>query len=211
MAILVVLAAGGGLWWYFTQRPLVVPVAVLVQDVPVTVFGLGAIEARVLSRVGFEMPGTLVEVTVDHGDRLAVGAVLARLNPASQEARVARADAVDFIELGPTHVALAQPREHHAVEQFGRGARRAAGCLQGEAQQHLGQIPIIRLGIVQNRQQAVEQCDRVALPAVHRLLRKAANLVQPGLNARRRTRFAIRRSNRPHESANATYSCGQFC
>ena len=93
VATLVVVAAGGGFWWYSTQRPLAVPVAALVQDVPVTVFGLGAIDARVLSRVGFEVPGTLVEVTADHGDRVAAGEVLARLNPASQEARVARADA----------------------------------------------------------------------------------------------------------------------
>jgi HlyD family secretion protein len=53
------------------------------QDVPVTVFGLGAIEAQVLSRVGFEVPGTLIELAADHGDRVAAGAVLARLNPTS--------------------------------------------------------------------------------------------------------------------------------
>ena len=93
VATLIVVAASGGFWWYSTQRPLAVPVAAVVQDVPVTVFGLGAIEARVLSRVGFEVPGTLVEVTADHGDRVAAGAVLARLNSASQETRVARADA----------------------------------------------------------------------------------------------------------------------
>ena len=48
VATLVVVAAGGGFWWYSTQRPLAVPIAALVQDVSVTVFGLGAIEARVL-------------------------------------------------------------------------------------------------------------------------------------------------------------------
>ncbi|MBR0679292.1 HlyD family efflux transporter periplasmic adaptor subunit [Roseomonas eburnea] len=90
-AVLLVLAGGG--WWFATQRPLPVPVAGVAEDVPVTVFGLGAVEARILSRVGFEVAGTLVEVLADHGDRVAAGAPLARLASASQEARVARAEA----------------------------------------------------------------------------------------------------------------------
>ena len=91
LAVPAALAAGG--WWYATQRPLPVPVAAVQTDVPVTVFGLGAVEARVLSRVGFEVPGTLIEVLADHGDRMAAGAPLARLASAGQEARVARAEA----------------------------------------------------------------------------------------------------------------------
>lgn len=91
LAVPAALAAGG--WWYATQRPVPVPVAAVQTDVPVTVFGLGAVEARVLSRVGFEVPGTLIEVLADHGDRVAAGAPLASLASASQEARVARAEA----------------------------------------------------------------------------------------------------------------------
>jgi HlyD family secretion protein len=93
IAGLLLATAAGGAWWYTRQRALPVPVAAFEQDVPVTVFGLGAIEAQVLSRVGFEVPGTLIELAADHGDRVAAGAVLARLNPISQQARVARAEA----------------------------------------------------------------------------------------------------------------------
>ena len=82
-----------GFWWFATQRPLEVAIAAIAQDVPVTVFGLGAVEARVLSRVGFEVPGTLVQVLADHGDRVAAGAILARLNEAGQQARLSRAEA----------------------------------------------------------------------------------------------------------------------
>jgi HlyD family secretion protein len=82
-----------GFWWFATQRPLEVAVAAVSQDVPVTVFGLGAVEARVLSRVGFEVPGTLVQVLADHGDRVAAGTILARLNEAGQQARLSRAEA----------------------------------------------------------------------------------------------------------------------
>ncbi|WP_137177583.1 efflux RND transporter periplasmic adaptor subunit [Roseomonas sp. AR75] len=94
LAVTALLAAGaGGGWWYATQRPLPVPVAAVAEDVPVTVFGLGAVEARVLSRVGFEVPGRLVAVLADHGDQVRAGAPLARLDPESQEARVAKAEA----------------------------------------------------------------------------------------------------------------------
>lgn len=90
---LVLAVLAGGSWWYVTQRPLDVPVAAVSEDVPVTVFGLGAIEAQVMSRIGFEVAGSLVEVSVDHGDQVTAGQVMARLNPAAQEARVARAEA----------------------------------------------------------------------------------------------------------------------
>jgi HlyD family secretion protein len=90
---LLLLGIAGGFIYLRNWRPLDVSVAPFRQDVPVTVFGLGAIEAQVLSRVGFEVPGTLVELAADHGDRVAAGAVLARLNPISQQARLARAEA----------------------------------------------------------------------------------------------------------------------
>ena len=93
VAIMIAALVTGAIWWFATQRPLAVPVANISQDVPVTVFGLGSIEARVLSRVGFEVPGTVLEVLADHGDRVVAGTVLAKLNPASQQSRVARAEA----------------------------------------------------------------------------------------------------------------------
>lgn len=86
-------AGAGAAGWFATQRPLSVTTAPVALDVPVTVFGLGAVEARVLSRVGFEVPGTLIEVLADHGDHVAAGTVLARINAASQQSRLARAEA----------------------------------------------------------------------------------------------------------------------
>ncbi len=83
--------AGGVLAW--GQRPLAVTVAGVERDVPLSVFGLGTVEARILSRIGFEIPGTLVALEADHGDQVAQGAVLARLNDVSQQARLARAEA----------------------------------------------------------------------------------------------------------------------
>ncbi|MCP8939695.1 efflux RND transporter periplasmic adaptor subunit [Alsobacter sp. SYSU M60028] len=75
------------------NRTITVPVAFIETSVPIRVFGLGTVESRVLSRVGFEVGATLAEVHADHGDRVSKGDVLARLSTGEQEARVAKANA----------------------------------------------------------------------------------------------------------------------
>ncbi|MEZ5925374.1 MAG: efflux RND transporter periplasmic adaptor subunit [Hyphomicrobiaceae bacterium] len=78
---------------FLTNRPVTLPVAHVEMNVPVRVFGLGTVEARVLSRIGFEVEGAIVDLQADHGDVVKQGSVLARLSPAKQEARVAKAKA----------------------------------------------------------------------------------------------------------------------
>ena len=77
----------------FSQRSITVQVAYQQRNVPITVFGLGTVEARVLSQIGFEVGATLVELKADHGERVSKGSVLARLHDAEQLARVAKAEA----------------------------------------------------------------------------------------------------------------------
>jgi HlyD family secretion protein len=91
MAVLAL--AGGGLYAFATLRPVTVDVARIETDVPVRVFGLGTVEARIVAKIGFEVPATLTELSADHGDVVKKGAVLARLNAVQQEARVSRAEA----------------------------------------------------------------------------------------------------------------------
>lgn len=91
IAVFGVLAAAGA--WFWSMRPLSLPVAQVEQDVAVRVFGLGTIEAQVSSRIGFEVAGTLTEVRADHGDRVKAGQVLGRLDTTAQEVRVVRAEA----------------------------------------------------------------------------------------------------------------------
>jgi HlyD family secretion protein len=79
--------------FFIVQRPIMVEVAYPEQDVPVTVFGLGTVEARVLSKVSFEVGATLIELNADHGDHVDKGEVLARLHDAEQAARVVKAQA----------------------------------------------------------------------------------------------------------------------
>ena len=84
------LAAGG---WFLTERPLTVTVVAAEAGVPLRLYGLGSVEARVLSRVGFEVGAALVSVSADAGDAVKAGQELAALHPAEQKARVARAQA----------------------------------------------------------------------------------------------------------------------
>lgn len=94
-AIVLMVLAGLGIGGYLfvTMRPVTVDVVHPERDVTIQVFGLGTVEARIVSRVGFEVGAALTELTVDHGDSVAKGDVLARLHATQQEARVARAEA----------------------------------------------------------------------------------------------------------------------
>jgi HlyD family secretion protein len=78
---------------FVMERPLSVPVVRPETGVPLRIYGLGTVEARVLSRIGFEAGAVLATLSADAGDRVARGQELATLNPAEQEARVARARA----------------------------------------------------------------------------------------------------------------------
>jgi len=86
LLVAAIVAAGP---WAWLRRPVAVQVVETKQDVPIQVFGLGTVEAQILSRIGFETAGTLVELRADHGDSVKVGALLARLDSREQEARVA--------------------------------------------------------------------------------------------------------------------------
>lgn len=93
LLVLLAVVAGGALLAFLNLRPLPVRVVEVEHDAPVQVFGLGTVEARIRSRIGFEVGGALVELHADHGDRVAQGDVLARLRSAEQEARLAKAGA----------------------------------------------------------------------------------------------------------------------
>ena len=88
----VIVAVGAGAWVLFFS-PVNVQVSQVERDVAVQVFGLGTVEARVTSKVGFKVSGVVVELGADVGDRVAKGAVLARLDDREQRAQLARAKA----------------------------------------------------------------------------------------------------------------------
>jgi HlyD family secretion protein len=93
LIVVAVVAAAGFAAWSFYLRPIRVTVAGVARDVPVQVFGLGTVEARVSSKIGFKITGVLVDLRADVGDRVAKGSVLARLDDREQKALVGRAKA----------------------------------------------------------------------------------------------------------------------
>ena len=89
----IIVAGVGSGAWALLLSPVKVQVAAVQSGVAVEVFGLGTVEARVTSKIGFKVAGVLVDLRADVGDRVAKGAVLARLDDREQTAQVARANA----------------------------------------------------------------------------------------------------------------------
>jgi len=121
LPLLGIAAVGAAILLLMFIRPVPVEIARPAENVPVKVFGLGTVEARIISKIGFEVGAALVQLNVDHGDKVKQGAVLARLHSAEQEARVAKAKAgmvnaeaaVKMAEaaVGKTRAALAQKKQ----------------------------------------------------------------------------------------------------
>lgn len=93
IAAAVAVLGGGAALWAATGRPVEVSTAPAEVAAMAPVYGLGTVEARVLSKLAFEATGTLASVHADQWDRVAAGTVLAQLDPREQAARLARAEA----------------------------------------------------------------------------------------------------------------------
>lgn len=84
--------AGGGYYWRF-MREIPVRTAAPQQNVEVRVFGIGTIEAQLVSKVGFQIAGKLIAVEADQGDVVKAGALLAKLDDAAQRAKLRKSEA----------------------------------------------------------------------------------------------------------------------
>lgn len=93
LALLVTAGVAAGALQVLRNRPIAVDIARPEKNVAIEVFGLGTVEARVVSKVSFEVASVLASVTFDHGDSAKRGDVIALLDSAEQEARSAKAKA----------------------------------------------------------------------------------------------------------------------
>ncbi|XSC45366.1 efflux RND transporter periplasmic adaptor subunit [Bradyrhizobium sp. RDT10] len=90
VAVLFILA--GSYYWRFVRE---IPVQTIApqQNLEVRVFGIGTIEAQVVSKVGFQIAGKVVAVEADQGDFVKAGALLAKLDDDAQRAKLRRSEA----------------------------------------------------------------------------------------------------------------------
>jgi HlyD family secretion protein len=61
-------------------------------NVEVRLFGIGTVEAQVLSKVGFQVSGKIVKVEADQGDFVKAGTLLAKLDDAAQRAKLLKSE-----------------------------------------------------------------------------------------------------------------------
>lgn len=86
------LIVAGSAYWRF-MREIPVRTAAPEQNVEVRVFGIGTIEAQIVSKVGFQIAGKIVEIAADQGDVVKAGVVLAKLDDEAQRAKVRKSEA----------------------------------------------------------------------------------------------------------------------
>jgi HlyD family secretion protein len=80
--------------YYLSALPEIpVRVAVPEENVEVRVFGIGTVEAQVLSKVGFQTGGKIVAIYADQGDFVTAGTVLAKLDDQAQRAKLLKSEA----------------------------------------------------------------------------------------------------------------------
>jgi HlyD family secretion protein len=93
VALAAALVVAGGFYYWQTTRTISLAVASVEKNVEVRVFGIGTMEAQVVSKIGFQVAGKLTEVSADQGDFVAAGALLAKLDDSAQRAKLAKTEA----------------------------------------------------------------------------------------------------------------------
>jgi len=86
----IALAVGAGYWW--SVREIVVRTVPVQHDVEIRVFGIGTVEAQIVSKVGFQVSGKLVAIEADQGDMVKAGTLIAKLDDSSQRAKLKKSE-----------------------------------------------------------------------------------------------------------------------
>lgn len=126
LVVAVALSLGG--WFALIERPVAVVVAARQALTEVRVYGLGTVEARVVSKVGFEVGAALTELLVDSNDVVRKGQTLALLHASEQQARVARAEA----GVAASQAAILKAKANVSRAEAVLAQRRAANTRQQE-------------------------------------------------------------------------------
>lgn len=77
-------------WW--SAREISVETVPVQHNVEVRVFGIGTVEAQIVSKIGFQVAGKIIAVEADQGDQVKAGALLAKLDDAAQRAKLSKSE-----------------------------------------------------------------------------------------------------------------------
>jgi HlyD family secretion protein len=93
LIVVAVLAIGASAFVWSRSREIAMPVLSPEQNVEVRVFGIGTVEAQVVSKVGFHLAGKIRSLSADQGDVVKSGTLLATLDDDSQRAKLMKSEA----------------------------------------------------------------------------------------------------------------------
>jgi HlyD family secretion protein len=92
----ILLLAGGlllaGAFYWRLAREITVQTIPVQRDVEVRVFGIGTVEAQIVSKIGFQIAGRIITVEADQGDHVKAGVLLAKLDEAAQRAKLMKSE-----------------------------------------------------------------------------------------------------------------------
>ena len=185
LAVISLIMAGGYYWRFMREIP--VQTIAPEQNVEIRVFGVGTIEAQVVSKVGFQIAGKVVAVEADQGDFVKTGSLLAKLDDDAQRARLKRSEAAQRqaaanlakieAQRGRAEISYQQKKSVNARRQTlaGRGSvsQEAAEDAQAAEEIALGDAKIIEAdtkvaAVLQEDAASQRQLDAVVL-AQHEL------------------------------------------
>ncbi len=157
------LAVGGLYYWRF-EREIAVRTVALERNVEVRVFGIGTIEAQVLSKVGFQVAGKIVAIEADQGQLVKSGALLAKLDDAAQRAKLSKSEAA--LRQAEANLIKTQAQRDRANATYQQkitvNARRQALIVRGSISQEVADDANVAEEIAKNDLKVVEADAAIA-------------------------------------------------
>jgi HlyD family secretion protein len=118
IALAVAIAAGlaAGVYYWRAAREIAVRTVPVESGLEVRVFGIGSVEAQVVSKAGFQIAGKVVQVEADQGDVVAAGRLLSKLDDSAQRAKLLKSEVA--VQQAAANLAKAQAQRERATAAY---------------------------------------------------------------------------------------------
>ncbi|HET7680942.1 MAG TPA: efflux RND transporter periplasmic adaptor subunit [Xanthobacteraceae bacterium] len=116
LALVAALAVVAGGYYWRAGREIAVRTVPVQTGVEVRVFGIGTVEAQLVSKVGFQVAGKLVQIGSDQGDLVKAGGLLAKLDDSVQRAKLMKSEVA--VRQAEANLAKAQAQGERASSAY---------------------------------------------------------------------------------------------